>query len=109
LKALFRCWLIWDDIKVLTGKVGDYLLLARRSGKEWFVGGLTDWSTRELDLDLSFLGEGEFLMEVFQDGINAERYAGDYKHLRLEVRSDLKMKIQLAPGGGWVARIIPKQ
>jgi alpha-glucosidase len=99
---------VWDDIKVLTGKVGDYLLLARRSGKEWFVGGLTDWSPRDLDLDLSFLGTGEYTMEVFQDGINADKYASDFKHLRLEVKPDLKMKIHLAPGGGWVARITPK-
>jgi alpha-glucosidase len=99
---------VWDDVKVLKGKVGDYLLLARCSGNEWFVGALTDWSQRDMDLDLSFLGQGEYNMEIFQDGINADRYASDYKHMRLEVRSDLKMKIQLAPGGGWVARIIPK-
>jgi alpha-glucosidase len=100
---------IWDDVKALAGKVGDYLLLARRSGKEWFVGGLTDWNPRDLELDLSFLGTGEYTMEIFQDGINADRYAGDYKHLRLEVRPGLKMKIHLAPGGGWVARITPKE
>jgi alpha-glucosidase len=99
---------VWDDIKVLSGKVGDYLLLARRSGKEWFVGGLTDWTIRDLELDLSFLGTGEYSMEIFQDGINADRYASDYKHLSLDVRSDLKMKIHMAPGGGWVARITPK-
>jgi alpha-glucosidase len=100
---------VWDDIKVLKGKVGDYLLLARRSGKEWFVGALTDWSQRDMDLDLSFLGTGEYNIEIFQDGINADRYASDYKHVRLEVRPDLKMKIHLAPGGGWAARITPKQ
>ena len=100
---------VWDDIKVLSGKVGDYLLLARRSGKEWFVGALTDWTQRDLDLDLSFLGTGEYNIEIFQDGVNADRYASDYKHVRLEVRPDLKMKIHLAPGGGWAARITPKQ
>lgn len=100
---------VWDDIKVLAGKVGDYLLLARRSGKEWFAGALTNWSPRDLDLDLSFLGEGDYVMEVFQDGINADKYASDYKHLKLDVKKGLKMKIHLAPGGGWVARITPKQ
>jgi alpha-glucosidase len=105
---IVRVPVIWDDVKVLGGKVGDYLLLARRSGKEWFVGGLTDWSQRDLDLDLSFLGEGEFAMEVFQDGINADRYASDYKHLKLDVNKGSKMSLHLAPGGGWVARITPK-
>jgi alpha-glucosidase len=99
---------VWDDIKVLQAEVGNYLLLARRSGKEWFVGGLTDWSLRDLELDLSFLASGEYIMEIFQDGINANRFASDYKHLKLEVNSDLKMKVNMAPGGGWVARIVPK-
>ena len=78
---------VWDDIKVLEAKVGDYLLVARRSGKEWFVGGLTDWSPRDMDVDLSFLGQGDFKMEIFQDGINADRYAGDYRHTGIDVRS----------------------
>jgi alpha-glucosidase len=99
---------VWDDIKVLQAKVGDYLLLARRSGKEWFVGGLTDWSIRDLDLDLSFLGTGEYVMEIFQDGINADRFASDYRHLKIDVRPDVKMQIHMAPGGGWAAKITPK-
>ena len=66
---------VWDDIKVFDAKVGDYLLLARRSGKEWFVGALTDWTSRDMDLDLSFLPGGQYSMEIFQDGINADRYA----------------------------------
>lgn len=98
---------VWDDIKVLDGKVGDYLLLARRSANEWFVGALTDWSSRDMTLDLSFLPAGEYAMNLFQDGINADRYAADYKHLKLNVKSGDKMKIHLAPGGGWAARITP--
>jgi alpha-glucosidase len=93
----------------IQAKTGDYLILARRSGKDWFVGALTDWSARDLELDLSFLGEGEFVMDIFEDGINADRYASDYKHKMLEVRSGVKMNIHLAPGGGWTARITPKQ
>jgi alpha-glucosidase len=99
---------VWDDIKVLQAKTGDYILLARRSGKNWFVGGLTDWSERDMELDLSFLGEGEFLMDVFEDGINADRYASDYRHKAIEVTAGVKMNIHLAPGGGWTARITPK-
>ena len=98
---------VWDDIKVFSAKVGDYLLLARRSGKEWFVGALTDWTSRDMDLDLSFLPGGQFSMEIFQDGINADRYATDYKHYKINIKSGDKMKIHLAPGGGWAARIVP--
>jgi alpha-glucosidase len=99
---------VWDDIIGLDGKVGDYLLLARRSGKEWFVGALTDWTSRDMELNLSFLPAGEYNMEIFRDGPNADRYAGDYKHLTTAVKSGDKMKIHLAPGGGWAARISPK-
>ncbi|NMC41597.1 MAG: glycoside hydrolase family 97 protein, partial [Bacteroidales bacterium] len=99
---------IWDDLKVLDAKTGDYILLARKNGKDWYVGGLTDWSARDLELDLSFLEPGEYTIEIFEDGINADRYAGDYSHRFLEVRPGIKMKIHMAPGGGWAARISPK-
>jgi alpha-glucosidase len=98
---------VWDDIKVLEAKVGDYLLLARRSGKEWFIGALTDWTSRDMNLDLSFLPGGQYTMDIFQDGINADRYATDYKHYKVSIKSGEKMKIHLAPGGGWAARIVP--
>lgn len=100
---------VWDDVIGLDGKVGDYILLARRSGKEWFVGALTDWTSRDLELDLSFLPAGEYNMDIFQDGINADRYSGDYKHLKTSVKQGDKVKIHMAPGGGWSARISPKQ
>ncbi len=100
---------VWDDIKVLDAKVGDYLLLARRSGREWYLGALTDWKSRDLDLDLSFLPAGSYKMEIFQDGINADRHAEDYKHMVVTVRSGEKMKIHLAPGGGYAAIITQVQ
>jgi len=98
---------VWDDLKVLEAKIADYLLLARRSGNDWFVGALTDWNAREMVLDLSFLPAGEFVIEIFQDGINADKHAQDYKHLKKNVKQGEKLKINLAPGGGWVARISP--
>jgi len=100
---------VWDDIAGLDGEVGKYLLLARRSGKDWFVGAITNWTSRDMDLDLSFLPAGKYSMDVFQDGINADRYAGDYKHLKTSVKSGDKMKIHLAPGGGWAAKISAEQ
>ena len=99
---------VWDDIIVLDGKIGEYLLLARRSGKDWFVGAITNWTSRDMELDLSFLPAGKYKMEIFQDGINADRYAEDYKHLKTTVNVGEKMNIHLAPGGGWAARISPE-
>lgn len=105
---LVKIPVVWDDLKVIDAKVGDYILLARRSGNEWFVGALTDWSARSMEFDLSFLPSGEYNVEIFQDGINADRHAEDYKHAKITARSGEKMKISLAPGGGWVARFSPK-
>ncbi len=104
---LVKIPVVWDDLKVLHAKIADYLLLARRSGNDWFVGALTDWTERDLELDLSFLPAGEFIMEIFQDGINANRHAQDYKHLKRNVKQGEKLKISLAKGGGWVAKISP--
>ncbi len=78
---------VWDDIKVLAAKTGDYLLLARRTGREWYVGAMTDWNARDLDLDLSFLPAGEYGMEIFHDGVNADLHAQDYKHIKTNIKS----------------------
>lgn len=100
---------VWDDIKVLDAKIGEYLLLARRSGKEWFIGALTSWKSRDMNIDLSFLPAGSYKLEIFQDGVNADRYASDYKHIIITVNAGDKMKIHLAPGGGYAAVLSPMQ
>jgi alpha-glucosidase len=61
-----------------------------------------------MNLDFSFLPAGKYSLEIFEDGVNADKFAEDYKHLKVNVNSGDKMKIHLAPGGGWAARIIPE-
>jgi len=99
---------VWDDIIGIDGKVGEYLLLARRSGKDWFIGAITNWTPRNMDLDLSFLPAGNYTIDIFQDGMNADRQTEDYKHLKNNIKSGDRMKIHLAPGGGWAAKISPE-
>ncbi|MCB0635073.1 MAG: glycoside hydrolase family 97 protein [Lewinella sp.] len=94
---------IWDETIVLHGAVGDYIALARRKGDQWYLGAMTDWTPRSLDLDLSFLGDGAYRMEIFQDGINAGRYAEDYQQREEEVDRTSTVTAELAPGGGWAA------
>ena len=98
---------VWDDTKVLKAKVGDYIAIARKSGDEWYIGAMTDWDARELSIELSFLGEGKYKMISYKDGVNADRFARDYKKEIIEVTSSSELKVEMAPGGGWVARIIP--
>ena len=95
---------VWEETRPLVGEVSKYIALARRSGEEWYMGVLTNWEARELTLDLSFLGEGNYQMELFRDGINADRAACDYKREVAPVPDTRKLTIKLAPGGGYVAR-----
>lgn len=99
---------VWDETRVLHARIGDYIVVARRSGKEWFIGGMTDWTAREFSLDLSFLPEGSYTMTSFADGINADRYASDWKRSVTEIKKGETVDIKMAPGGGWVARITPR-
>jgi len=96
---------VWDDTKALSGKISDYVVVARRSGNDWYVGAMTDWTARDLDIDFSFLPDGEFHMQSYEDGVNADRMGADYKMKKSMVNKSTKLKVHLAPGGGWAARI----
>ena len=96
---------VWDESRGLAGKVGEYIAIARRSGSDWYVGAMTDWSAREMTLDLSFIPEGSYQVELYRDGANADRAASDYRKEVVDLPSDRKINIKMAPGGGWVAKI----
>jgi alpha-glucosidase len=98
----------FDETIALDGKVGEYVAIARRKGNKWFVGGLTNWSAREMTIDLSFLGKGNYSAEIFKDGINANKDATDYVHEIIKVANTDKLKINMANGGGF-AMIISSQ
>ena len=95
----------FDETVPLDGKVGEYLALARKKGAIWYVGAMTDWDARDLSLDFSFLGAGDFQAVIFKDGINADRDGTDYKKEVIKISSDTKLNIHLAPGGGWAGKI----
>jgi len=97
----------WDETHVLSGEVGEWIALARRKGEEWYVGAMTDWVPRDLELDLSFLGEGNWTSEAFSDGANVQTDAEDYRRTELDLDPATPLRVHLGPGGGWVARIRP--
>lgn len=98
---------VWDETVALEAKAGDYLLMARRNGDVWYVAGLNDWTGRELQAILDFLGEGEYEAEIFSDGVNANRWAEDYRLERVKVRKGDALSVKMANGGGWAAIIRP--
>ena len=91
---------VWDERRVLSAKVGEYVIEACRKGDTWYVGGITNWDARTVSLDLSFI-EGK-QMELFVDGINAHRHAEDYKKSVGTVPATLT--VHLAPGGGFALK-----
>jgi alpha-glucosidase len=95
----------WDETKALDARIADYVVVARRNGKDWYIGAMNDWTPRSLDIDLSFLSDGNFTMDAYQDGANADRNASDYHKTTTQVGRSTKLKLQLASGGGWAARI----
>ena len=97
---------VWDETVALDGKIAEYVVTARRKGDTWYVGALTNWTPRDLDIDLGFLPEGSWKVEIYQDGVNADRAARDYKRVdtRVEAGSGKICRVHLAPGGGWTAK-----
>ncbi|WP_319502163.1 glycoside hydrolase family 97 protein [uncultured Draconibacterium sp.] len=95
---------VFDQTVVCDAKVSEYIAIARRKGNSWYVGAMTNWDSRSLTIDLSFLPEGEYNAIIFSDGVNADRDATDYKHEIKIVSKNDKIEVNLAPGGGWAAR-----
>jgi alpha-glucosidase len=94
----------FDETASLDGKVGEYVSIARRKGTTWYAGAMTNWNAREITVDLSFLGDGNYKAIIFADGTNANRDATDYASKTITVTVKDKLNIKMASGGGWAAR-----
>ena len=92
---------VWDETIVLDGKMGEYIITARRQGNTWYIGGITNWDARDLEVDLSFLGDKTYSGKLFKDGVNAHRIGRDYQSEAIQAKKGDKVKIHLAPGGGF--------
>ena len=95
----------FDETVALDGLMGEYTVIARRKGTTWYLAAMTDWTPRDLTIDLSFLGEGNYTADIFADGVNAMREATDYKHTIRPVTAGERLNIHLSSGGGWTAII----
>lgn len=100
---------VFEETKVIDGKMGEYIVTLRQTGNCWFVGGQTDWNPRDYELDFSFLPSAEkFKVTLLKDGVNAGKQAQDYVVETFEVNSGTKKLIHMAPGGGFAVRIDPQ-
>ena len=90
---------VWDETIALDGKIGEYVVMARRKGDTWYIGALNGWEARDIEITLPAAVKGGI---AFQDGANAHRAARDYKRVTGIDLSSGKIKVHLAPGGGYV-------
>jgi alpha-glucosidase len=101
---------VWQNTVPLQGAVGEYVAIARQAkNNDWYLGAMTNWTARNITLALSFLGDGNYTMKIWKDGINADRNAKDFKMETMDVSKSSKININMTTGGGCVAIITKKQ
>jgi alpha-glucosidase len=99
----------WDETVILDAKVGEYIVTARKKGNDWFVGGMGDWSERDITIKFDFLGDGNYMASICKDGINADHYAADYSiEKNISINKNDELKVHLAPGGGFLIQLNKK-
>jgi alpha-glucosidase len=97
----------WDETRAISGAVGEYVAIARRSGDEWYLGAISNRTGREIAIELGFLGGGEFVAEIYADAEDADT---NPKHTRIDdkrVKAADSMVLRLASGGGAAIRFRP--
>ena len=99
---------VWDDIVGVNGSVGEYITIAKKSGDDWYLGSMTDSEARHLDVKLDFLDNGSYTAEIWQDAADADVNAEHLEKRTITVKKDDVIRIDMAPGGGYVARLVKK-
>ncbi len=94
---------VWDETKGIMGEAGQYVVLAKRKGDTWYLGAMTADKEREIEVPLSFLGDGSYQMHYFMDGPNSGYQAMDYREGKGTATKGETLKIKLARNGGYVA------
>jgi alpha-glucosidase len=95
----------WDETIGLDGRIGEWALLARRKGGDWWVAAMTDWDRRTAEVPLRFLGDGAWEATVWSDGPNADKVGTDYRRTTSDASAAGTLRLDLAPGGGAVVRL----
>lgn len=102
---------VFDQTIVPSAKLGEYIVMARRSGDDWYIAGMTNWTARKVVIDLGFLPKGNYELQYLIDGINADHNAEDYMMGKLQGNTQSingPIEVPMGPGGGFVAKLIKK-
>ena len=98
----------WDETRFLAGEPGEYVVLARRKGDAWYLGGITNWTPRKIDVPLDALGDGRFDAKLYVDGSLDESQPNAVLTRRETVDASRPLRVSLAPGGGFVGVLLKK-
>ncbi len=98
---------VWDETHVLDGLPGEFVSMVRRHGDDWFFGSMTNWSAREINVPLQFLGNGSYVAEIYADAEDAGQYPKNVRITRQTVTRSTTLHIQMASGGGCAIRFHP--
>ena len=96
----------WDETKILQGKVGEYIVTARKKGNDWYIAALNNSVPRDITMQLDFLIDGNYKTTICKDGLNAHNYGADYELVEKTFQKNEPVTIHLAPGGGFIIRLI---
>ncbi|MGA7313117.1 MAG: glycoside hydrolase family 97 protein [Silvibacterium sp.] len=97
----------WDETRVLNGRPGEFVTIARRHGRDWFLGSLTNWDARQLDLPLDFLSAGDYTATIYSDAPDADKQPENVRVEQKMVTRASHLDAKLAPGGGYAVRFVP--
>jgi alpha-glucosidase len=95
----------WDETNILEGSIGEFIVTARKNGKDWYIGGMTNWTPREIELATDRIEPGTYNAVLCRDGINADKYPSDYTIENFEWQKGQPLKVFMAPGGGFVLKL----
>lgn len=100
---------VWDTTIIADARIAEYIITARKKNGNWYIGAMTDSVRRSFTIPLNFIGDGAFDATICEDGLNADRYAADYKISSRTVSSKDSLTFTLQPGGGYMVRLIRMQ
>ena len=99
----------FDETKIIQGKLGSYIIVARRNGSDWYLGGQTNWDGRDVELSLDILPPGTYQATIVSDGINANHNAEDYRIEQKTLTANDQLSLKMANGGGFLIKLIKQQ
>ena len=95
-----------DSTFIASGELGKYIVTVRKKDVNWYIGGMTNWDERDVQLDFSFLPEGvSYTAVLFKDGVNANKQAEDYRKETICINKDSRLTLHLASGGGFAMKL----